>query len=187
MTRLFKDMTSASNMQVYTRVSKLLRAEECDDEDKVWQDGDNESDTEGEWQDIYDLTDRNDMTVQDPDILNDNEEVAQDASNPSKVQKRPAGQTTHVERKMATPPKTPATMPVSRSTSTQIVDEEIVIVPKKKTAKRPRALSKSPAKGVAKPAACGPSKASTQISNSYTGHWDQGSSKCGQGERGTEG
>ena len=95
--------------------------------------------------------------------------MAQDANKPSNVQKRPAGPNTHLERKMATPPKTPAAMPVSRSTRTQIINGETVIVPKKKTAKTPRALSKSPAKGVAKPAAWGPSKASTQNSNSYTG------------------
>ena len=169
MTRLFKDMTSASNMQVHTRVSKLLRAEECDDADMVKQDGDDESDTEGESQDIYDLSDRDDMAAQDPDILNDIEDVAQDANKPSNVQKRPAGPRTHLERKLATPPKTPAAMPVSRSTRTQIVDGQIVVVPKKKTAKGPRALSKFPAKGVAKPAACSPSKASTQNSKFYTG------------------
>ena len=165
MARLSKDMTSASNMQVHTRVSKLLRAEECDDEDMVGQDGDDESDTEKESQDIYGLSDRDDMAAQDPDILKGTEDVA---NKPSNVQKRPAGPRTHLERKMATPPKTPAAMQVPRSTRTQIINGQIVVVPKKKTAKGPRALSKSPAKGVAKPAACSPSKASTQNSKSYT-------------------
>ena len=116
-----------------------------------------------------DMTDGEAIAVQDRDILNDIEDVAQGANKPSNVQKRPAGPRTHLERKMATPPKTPAAMQVPRSTGTQIVNGQIVIVLKKKTAKRPRALSKSPAKGVAKPAACGPSKASTQNSNFYTG------------------
>ena len=155
-------------MQIHTRVSKLLRAEECDDEDMVGQDGDDESDTEGESQDIYGLSDRDDMAAQDPDILQGTEDVAQDANKPSNVQERPAGPRTYLERKMATPPKTPAAMQVPRSTRTQIINGQIVVVPKKKTVKAPRALSKSPAKGVAKPAACSPSKASTQNSKSYT-------------------
>ena len=57
-------------------------------------------------------------------------------------------------------PKTPAAKAVRRCTRTRIVNGEIMIVPKKKVAKK---------SSVVKPAACGQSKASTQNSNPYTG------------------
>lgn len=48
MASLFKDMTPASNVQIHTRVSKLLRAEDRDDQDMSRQSSDdNEGDTEG--------------------------------------------------------------------------------------------------------------------------------------------
>ena len=168
---MFTDMTSASNMQIHTRVSKLLRAEDSDDEHMAGQDDDNGSDTEGDGQDMYDLTDREDTVVQDPgifhdnkerdpEIFNNNEELAHDANKPSNIPKRPVGPKPLSERKMTTPPKLPAAKAVPRSTRTWIVNGEIMIVPKKKAVKE---------SSVAKPAACGQSKASTQNSNSYTG------------------
>lgn len=79
---------------------------------------------------MYDLTDGEDMAVKDMETLNDIEEAGHDADKPSNVQKRPAGQNTRLERRMAIPPKTPATMPVSRFSMTQIINGEIVIVPR---------------------------------------------------------
>ena len=63
MANLLKDMTSASNMRVHRRVSKLLRAEDSDDEHMAGQGGENGSDTEGDRQDMYELPDREDTVV----------------------------------------------------------------------------------------------------------------------------
>ena len=169
MKSLFKDMTSASMMQVHTRVSRILRAEEeSNDDDMGAQDASNHSEIEGGSQDAYDLSDSNDMAVQDTELLSGIDRVVQDGNKPNNVQKRPPGQTTHFEQKMATPPETPAATSVPRSATTQIINGEIMIVPKKKVAKKPRTMSKAPAKVVAKPGACGISKASTQNSNLRT-------------------
>ena len=171
MIRLFKDMTSASNMQVHTRISKLLRSEDCDDQDMVRRHSEDESGAEGGSPDIYGLSDGEDMAVQDTETI---EEVAQDTIKPSNVMERPAGQNKHLQRKIATPPETPAAMPVSRTSTNQIINGEIRVVPtKKKAAKMPQALSESPAKVGAKPAACGRSRTSTQnpfSSTESTGH-----------------
>ena len=159
MTRLFKDMTSASMMQVHTRVSNLLRAEEGSNNDDLGEeDGNNESEIERHPQEAYNMSDDEGIEA-DLQYLN----------KPDNVMRRPAWQKKPPEGRVATPPKTPAAMPVARSSRTEIVDGQIVIAPKKKAAKKPRTLTNAPAKVAAKPTACGPSKASTQNTESYTG------------------
>ena len=159
MTRLFKDMTSASMMQVHTRVSNLLRAEEGSNNDDLGEeDGNNESGMERVPQEAYNMSNEEGIEA---DLIYINK--------PDNIMKRPAGQKTHPDGKVATPPETPAAMPVARSSRIEIVDGQIVIGPKKKAVKKSRTLTKAPAKVAAQPTACGPSKASTQNTHSYTG------------------